>query len=213
MSYPDYSRTERIADGVVHVVGVGVALIAVVFLFIFTNQHLAGGIYTATAIYAAALVLMLAASGCYHILAHTRARPILRRIDHAAIYVKIAGTFTPLSVLLGTGFAYVILILVWCLALIGASAKLMARRGQMGTGWWSYFLLGAAGVLLFVPLAGVVSLLSLVLMVLGGALYTVGILFYCRDSLRYATAIWHGFVLLASASFFIGITTALAQTA
>ena len=154
---------------------------------------------------------MLSASGAYHILAHTRVRPILRRIDHAAIYVKIAGTFTPLSVMLGTGFAYIILVLVWMLALVGASAKLMARRGQMGTGWLPYFLLGAAGMLLFVPLAGVVSLVSLLLMGLGGALYTAGILFYCWENLRFANAIWHVFVLAASASFFFGITTALAQ--
>lgn len=211
MSYPDYSRAERIADGVVHVFGIGAALVGVWVLFALLDQHRAVGTYTAVAIYAAALLLMLCASGAYHILAHTSARPILRRIDHAAIYVKIAGTFTPLTVLLGSGFAYMILGLVWLLALIGASAKLMARRGQMGTAWLPYFLLGAAGVLLFVPLAGVVSLLSLVLMALGGLLYTAGILFYCWEKLPYANAIWHVFVLAASASFFVGITTALAQ--
>ncbi|QGX99175.1 hemolysin III [Roseovarius faecimaris] len=211
MSYPQYSKAERIADGVVHVFGIGAALTGVWVLFAILDQKLAGGTYTAVAVYAGALVLMLSASGAYHILAHTSARPILRRIDHAAIYVKIAGTFTPLTVMLGSGFAYVLLALVWLLALIGASAKLMARRGEMGTAWLPYFLLGAAGVLLFVPLAGVVSLLSLVLMGLGGLLYTVGILFYCWEKLPYANAIWHVFVLAASASFFLGITTALAQ--
>ena len=211
MSYPDYSRAERIADGVVHVFGIGAALTGIVVLFAMVDQEVGRGTYTATAIYAAALLLMLSASGAYHILAHTSWRPMLRRIDHAAIYVKIAGTFTPLGVMLGSGFAYMIVILVWLLALIGASAKLMARRGQMGTGWLPYFLLGAAGIVLFVPLAGVVSLVSLVLMGAGGLLYTAGILFYCWENLRYANAIWHVFVLLASASFFLGITTALAQ--
>ncbi|MDF1670366.1 MAG: hemolysin III family protein [Roseovarius sp.] len=211
MSYPEYCRAERIADGVVHVFGISAAMIGIVVLFTLLEQGLDWGTYTATAVYAAALLLMLSASGAYHILAHTKARPILRRIDHAAIYVKIAGTFTPLSMILGTGFGYVILGLVWLLALIGASAKLMAQRGQIGTGWMPYFLLGAAGVLLFVPLAGVVSMFSLILLALGGILYTAGILFYCSEKLRYANAIWHIFVLLASASFFMGISTALAQ--
>jgi len=189
MSYPEYSRAERIADGVVHVFGISAALIGIVVLFAILEQGLGWGTYTATAVYAAALLLMLSASGAYHILAHTKARPILRRIDHAAIYVKIAGTFTPLSMILGTGFGYVILALVWLLALIGASAKLMAQRGQMGTRWVPYFLLGAAGLLLFVPLAGVVSMFSLILLALGGILYTADILFYCSEKLRYANAI------------------------
>lgn len=211
MSYPDYSRAERIADGIVHVFGIGAALSGVIVLFAMVDQTLGWQTYTATAIYAGALILMLSASGAYHLLAHTSARPVLRRLDHAAIYVKIAGTFTPLGVMLGTGFAYVMLLLIWMLALVGASAKMMTRRGQMGTGWLPYFLLGVAGLVLFIPLAGMVSALSLMLMVLGGLLYTAGILFYCWESLRFANAIWHIFVLLASASLFVGIGSALAQ--
>ncbi len=211
MSYPAYSRAERIADGIVHVVGFGAAITGVAVLFGVTAHQMGWATLTATSIYAGALLLMLGASGCYHILADTSARPILRRIDHAAIYLKIAGTITPLSVLLGTGFAYLILALVWVLALIGASTKLTARRGKMTTGWLPYFLLGWASIFLFVPLAGVLSALSLALMVTSGLLYSFGIVFYRWEDLRYANAIWHIFVLLASASFFVGISTALTQ--
>jgi len=212
MSYPNYSRAERIADGAVHVLGLGAALTGVAVLFAMTADRLGGGALTATGIYAGALILMLGASGAYHMLAHTSARPILRRIDHAAIYVKIAGTFTPLGVLLGTGFAYSVLALVWAFALIGARAKLMCKPGQMTTGWLPYFILGWAGVLLVVPLSGVVSGQSLALMGAGGLLYSAGILFYAWEDLRYANAIWHVFVLLASGAFLGGIGTALAQT-
>lgn len=211
MSYPNYSRAERIADGVVHVLGVGLAVSGVSVLFALTAGRLGWVELTATGVYAAALILMLSASGAYHLLAHTPARPILRRIDHAAIYVKIAGTFTPLSVLLGTGFGYVILILVWVAAITGAGVKLMTGPGRMTTGWMPYFALGWAGVLLMVPLWGVLSGPSLVLIVAGGLLYTAGILFYRWERLPFANAIWHGFVLLASGAFLGGIGTALAQ--
>ncbi len=211
MSYPNYSRAERIADGVVHVLGLFAAITGVAVLFGITAHKLGWGTLTATSVYAAGLILMLGASDTYHILAHTPARPILRRIDHAAIYLKIAGTVTPLSVLLGTGFAYVILALVWILGLVGAVAKLMAKRGQMTTGWVPYFLLGWAGILLFIPLVGVLSVISLVLMAFGGLLYSAGIVFYRWEGLRYANAIWHVFVLMASTAFFLGISTALLQ--
>jgi hemolysin III len=211
MSYPNYSRTERIADGIVHVLGIAAAVTGVAVLFGMAAETVVGATWTATMIYSAALILMLAASGSYHILADTAARPILRRIDHAAIYLKIAGTVTPLGVLLGTGFAYVILTLVWALALMGAATKLMAKRGKMTTGWLPYFALGWAGLLLFIPLMSILSLLSLALMLVGGLLYSAGIIFYRWESLRYANAIWHIFVLLASGAFFAGITTAITQ--
>lgn len=210
-AYPAYTRAERIADGIVHVLGIGAALTGVAVLFGMIARQLGWAALTATGIYAGALLLMLLASGCYHLLAHTNARPILRRIDHAAIYIKIAGTMTPLGVLLGTGFAYVVLALVWTLALLGALTKLMAARGRMTTGWLPYLVLGWAGLLLFIPLAGIISLLSLALMLVGGLLYSVGIVFYRWEGLRFANAIWHSFVLLASAAFFVGISTALAQ--
>lgn len=209
--YPAFTRAERVADGVVHVLGIGAALTGVTILFGVLAQQWGWATLTATGIYAGALLLMLTASGCYHILAHTPARPILRRIDHAAIYIKIAGTMTPLGVLLGTGFAYVVLAVVWALALLGAITKLMAARGRMSTGWLPYLVLGWAGLLLFIPLAGIVSLISLVLMLLGGVLYSAGIIFYRSKGLRFANAIWHAFVLLASSAFFVGISAAVTQ--
>jgi hemolysin III len=84
-AYPAYTRSERIADGIVHVLGITAALTGVAVLFAMIAKQPGWATLTATGIYAGALLLMLFASGCYHILAHTSARPILRRIDHAAI--------------------------------------------------------------------------------------------------------------------------------
>lgn len=213
MSYPDYSRAERMADAIVHVAGITLALAGTVALFGLSGLPLDGGQLMAVGVYAAALVLMLTVSGLYHMTAHTPARPILRRLDHAAIYVKIAGTFTPLGVMLGTVFGYVIIGVVWLLALLGAVTKLMTRPGGMTTGWLPYMALGWAGVLLFIPLWAVLPGASLALILAGGLTYSAGIVFYCWDSLKFANAIWHLFTLVASAFFFFAIVNGLAGTA
>lgn len=209
MSYPSYSRGERIVDAAVHVVGVGLAVAAITWLFIHFAAQAGWGIFAALMIYSTALLAMLAASGAYHILADTAARPLLRRLDHAAIYFKIAGTFTPLAVLLGTAFGYIVLSLVWILALIGAAAKILAARGRMNTLAWPYLALGWLGLALFVPLAAHLTGTSLALLAAGGLLYSAGVIFYTWERLRFSTAIWHGFVLVASGCFFAGIAVAL----
>ena len=210
MSYPDYTRAERVADAVVHVIGVLSALAGVAALFWLFAPRMGWSTFLATSVYAAALLLMLCASAAYHMGAHTTARPILRRIDHAAIYLKIAGTFTPLSVFLGTAFGYVVLGLVWLLALTGAAAKLMAQRGKMTTGWWPQVALGWIGISLIVPLWGLLPVQSLWFILTGGVIYSAAVVFYCWESLRYANAIWHAFILIATGCLFLGISTALA---
>lgn len=209
VSYPSYSRSERIVDGTVHVVGVILAIAAVTWLFIHIAASTGWGIRAALVVYSVALLAMLAASGAYHILADTAARPLLRRLDHAAIYVKIAGTFTPLAVLLGTGFGYLVLGLVWVLALFGAAGKLMAARGQLTHGTGSYLALGWLGIALILPLVARLTGVSLGLIAAGALLYSAGVIFYSWEKLRFATAIWHGFVLVASGCFFAGISAAV----
>ena len=211
LSYPDYTRAERIADGVVHVVVICAAIVGVAILLAMWAFQMDGPTLAATLLYCAALIVMLTASAAYHMAAHTAARPILRRLDHAAIYVKIAGTFTPLAALLGTAFGTAVLVLVWICALAGAVTKLMAAPGKMTTGWVPYVALGWAGLALLVPLVPILPVLSLTLIVAGGLLYTAGVTFYCWEGLRFSNAIWHVFIVVASACFFIGIGAAVAQ--
>ncbi len=209
MSYPAFSRAERMADGTVHVLGIAASLIAVAALFVATRGTLGPATQTATIVYSVTMVTMLTASGLYHMAAHTRARPWLRRVDHAAIYVKIAGTFTPLAVVLGTATGYVILGVVWLVAMIGAVRKLMAGRGRIPTSALPYVALGWIGVMLLFPLMKIVPGPALALIAAGGLTYTAGVVFYHWEGLRYATAIWHSFVLVATACFFAAITTSV----
>ncbi len=204
--YPLYSRGERIADGVMHVMGVGFAIVGTVVLVVWAAGAAGGGTVAGVSIYGAMLIASFVASACYHFTPWERLRPALRRIDHAAIYLKIAGTYTPLVVLIGSAFAYGVLALVWGLAVLGAIAKLFfwARPGRWGVGL--YLGLGWLSLALAFPLIGTISLGPLVLIGAGGLLYTLGAVLFSIDGLRFQNAIWHGLVLAASICFFTAIS-------
>lgn len=204
MPYP-YSVRETLADAGVHVVGVTAAMLAGAFLLIHVAQTEGPAQIAATSVYAAFMFLSLVASAAYHLLPWERSRPVFHRIDHAAIYLKIAGTYTPLVVLIGSAFSYVVLAGVWAVALFGAVAKLSFwatdARGSLAL----YLALGWASVLLIWPMWQTLPGPVLLLIVAGGGLYTLGTVFYAHDGLRYQNAIWHGFVLVASACFFAAV--------
>jgi hemolysin III len=208
-SYPAHSRAERIVDGVMHVAGVGLALTGAVLLTLFATLHQTPGVALAVGIYGTALITTFVISACYHMTPWDHFRPRLHRLDHAAIYLKIAGTYTPLVALLETGFAYAVLVVVWALALCGAAFRLFFRPGPAPVGFAIYLVLGWLSLLLLWPLAATLPPGATVLVGVGGVLYTVGVVFFACESLRFSTAIWHGFVLAASACFFAAITTAV----
>lgn len=193
------SPRETIADGVLHVTGLLVALPAVVWLVMHTDQKIA------TLLYATMLIGSLAASALYHLSPIDRTRAAFGRLDHAMIYFKIAGTYTPLVAVIGTTLAYGIAAAVWALALVGAVAKLRGwdtqSRGSLALylamGWLSVFLLQA--MWLHLPHLAVLFVIA------GGALYSLGTIIFARDTMRYQNAIWHIFVLSASVCFFLAI--------
>lgn len=151
---------------------------------------------------------MFAVSGAYHMTPWEHLRARLRRADHATIFLKIAGTYTPFVVSIGTGFSYVILCVVWVLALFGAGTKVFrwSTPGRwnaalyLGLGWISVALMWS--IFATSPAAGWLA-------VVGGLLYSSGILFFKWESLRFSNAIWHAFVVAASACFFGAVTLAV----
>lgn len=205
-AYPAFARSERIADGVIHLLGVIFALTGAVLLIGFAAIWSGGAQTAAVSVYGAALMATFVASACYHMTPWERLRPALRRIDHAAIYLKIAGTYTPLVVMIGSGFGYVVLALVWVLALVGALAKLFfwATPGRWAT--LLYLVLGWLSLALIWSLAQTLPVPATVLIVAGGLLYSAGVIFFNWESLKFSNAIWHGFVLSASGCFFAAIT-------
>lgn len=205
-AYPAFARSERIADGVIHLFGVTLALTGAVLLIVFAALWAGAGQVAAVSVYGGALIATFTASAFYHMTPWDRLRPTLRRIDHAAIYLKIAGTYTPLVVLVGSGFSYVVLALVWGLAVIGVAAKLFfwATPGRFAP--LLYLVLGWLSIALIWPVATTLPVAATILVVTGGLLYTAGVIFFNWESLKFSNAIWHGFVLAASGCFFAAIT-------
>jgi hemolysin III len=207
---PTYARSERIADGIIHAAGLTLAITGAVLLIVLAAPGATGMTIVAISVYGGALIATFAASALYHMTPWARLRPMLQRIDHAAIYLKIAGTYTPLVVLIGSAFGYVVLGIVWTLAVIGAAAKLLCWHTPGRFGLLLYLGLGWLAVFLIWPLIPVMPPVGLILIVTGGVLYSAGVIFLRWDGLRFAMAIWHGFVLAASGCFFAAISLGLA---
>ncbi len=203
--YPDYTLSEQIADGSMHALGVVGALAGFIVLMIWTVGQVSAGQSAALAVYGLALFATFCASAFYHMTPWKSLRPTLRRFDHAAIYLKIAGTYTPLVVLIGSLSSYLILFVVWLLAVFGIVKKLFFWNTAAKSGTMLYLLMGWMSVTLIWSLVPILSWTALALIASGGILYTVGVIFFSWESLKFSNAIWHGFVVAASACFYAAI--------
>ena len=134
----------------------------------------------------------------------------MRRIDHAAIYLKIAGTYTPLALIkMAAVPGFTLLTGVWAVGLFGAACKLLLPGRFERTSYVLYLLAGWAGLFVLDELLAAFSLPVLVLLGVGGVLYTAGVAFHLWRSLPYHNAVWHGFVLAASACHYTAIMLAV----
>lgn len=157
------------------------------------------------AIYGSGLLAMLSCSALYNINGHALS-PLWRRLDHAAIFVMIAGTYTPFAAIaIGGAWGTGLLIYVWAVALAGAALKLFCPGRLERLSLAAYLLLGWTILPIIDRLAAVISPEALAWLLAGGVLYTTGVLFYRWRSLRYHRAIWHGFVLSAAACQYVAV--------
>jgi hemolysin III len=208
--FPKYTFGERIADGALHVIGVMASLAAATGLVVFAFQHLPSLSFVSLTVYGVGLVAVFGFSAAYHLINKPRLKAILRRCDHAAIYLKIAGTYTPFAMLkIGGSMGFGLLGFVWLISLFGAAAKLVWPEQFVKTSYVLYVALGWSGILALDPLALSISPQVLLLLAAGGCLYTIGIAFHLWEKLRYHNAIWHAFVLAASTCHFAAIAQAV----
>ncbi len=194
--FPQYSRSEQIADGLVHVLSIGAAVAGVVFLLLMAIGSLPAASIASVSVYSVGLVAVFCVSAAYNMIGVSPLKAPLRRFDQATIYFKIASTYTPFMAVklagwTGGGF----LALVWSVATFGMTTKLFFPNRLKKTSFALYLVLGWCAVLIFLPLLGALSMRTLLLLLAGGLLYTVGVVFHLWDGLRYQNAIWHGFVL------------------
>ncbi|MGC5777220.1 PAQR family membrane homeostasis protein TrhA [Methylobacterium sp. NFXW15] len=197
----NYTPREILADGIVHGLGVTLGVTGAAALMLTAlSAHLALGAQAALAIYACALVLMLGVSATYNMYPVGPRKWLLRRADHALIYLMIAGTYTPLVTLVGSGpVAYVLLAVIWIVALIGIAVKLFlpGRFDRLSIGL--YLILGWSGLFAYESVIAALQPTAFCLLAIGGLLYSIGVVFHVWRTLPFQNAIWHGFVLVATA--------------
>lgn len=193
------------ADLVIHVIGLTFAVIggAILLALAFGLGPLQVG--ASVSIYVAGLIAMLTASTAYNF-AKTRWRPILRRLDHAGIFIMIAGSYTPFTTLrLHGAWAIGMTAAVWGLAGLGVAAKLclpgLGRRFWIGL----YLGLGWLALVAIKPMIDGLSWIALVLLAAGGLVYSTGAIFYVLKQLKFRRAIWHGHVVGASALHYVAV--------
>jgi hemolysin III len=202
---------EVFVDGVVHAIGLSAGVAGAVVLL---SAHVGGVLETvALATYAFGLLTMLFCSAAYNRAPPSGLKWWLRRFDHAAIFLMIAATYTPfLAKFQDAGWAGVLGVAIWAGAAGGMTLKLgwPGRFDRLSIGL--YLLLGWAIVAAFEPLAASVSGTTLALLVAGGILYTVGVIFHVWERLRYQTAIWHGFVVAAAGCHYAAVLDLMVLT-
>jgi hemolysin III len=210
--YP--SRAEKVADGVVHGIGLGAAGVGALVLLIFSVWRHDIPLAVATGLYAACLIAMLACSTVYNLTKPSRARPFLRRLDEAGIFMMIAGSYTPFTTLRFHGaWAISMTAVVWALALAGVAGKLFATKVPDKVWTSVYIAFGWLAVIAIKPFITGVGPAALILLVVGGLVYTTGALFYHQEKLPFRRAIWHGFVVCAAAIHYAAIMTGVALAA
>ncbi len=209
-----YTNGEEVINSLTHGAGAVFGLVALVVLVVMALNRGTGWHVAGYSIYGVTLILLFLASSVYHAVQHTRLRPVFRRIDHAAIYIFIAGCYTPFALIALRGTAgWVMLGLIWGMALAGVLFKIWFINRWVVLSTLAYIAMGWLGIIMFPQLAGAIPTYGVVLLVVGGVVYTAGVLFYALDRIPYNHAIWHLFVLGGSICHFVAIYSLLGTTA
>ena len=212
--HPAYSKAERIADAVVHVTGVTFGLAACICLALVVLPSNDALLWLALGLYATGLLAMLGFSALYNLTEEPRSRALFRRLDHAAIFVMIAGTYTPFTLIaIGGPWGIGLLVFVWTVALGGVMLKLFWPRRFERLSLVAYLLLGWCIIVAINPLLAAMSVAGVALLVAGGLLYSLGVVFHLWTRLPYQNAIWHVFVLAAAVCHFSAILSEVALAA
>lgn len=203
------SPSEEIANSLTHALGAALAVAAIPLLVV----HARGaGAVTGAAVFGASAVLSYLVSTLYHALREGRAKAVLRWVDHVAIYVFIAGSYTPftLTVLRGA-WGWSLLGLVWGLALLGLLFKTLGTERFPRLSTWLYLAMGWVALVAIRPLWLSMPGSAMSWLLAGGAAYSLGVIFFVLDQrLRYAHSVWHLFVLAGSTCHFFALLDVLA---
>ncbi|WP_407331773.1 hemolysin III family protein [Enterovibrio sp. 27052020O] len=204
---PSYSMKEEIASSVSHGLGVLFGIVALILLLVKAMDSDADTLSIVSyGVYAASIIVLYLASTLYHAIPFEKTKRALKTFDHCAIYLLIAGTYTPFMLIsLRTPLAIGVMALIWGIALVGIVLKIAFVYRFKSLSLATYLAMGWVSIVVVYQLADVIPTAGLVLLGLGGVVYSLGVIFYVKPSIPYNHAIWHLFVLGGTVLHFLAI--------
>ncbi len=200
-----YTKAERRSDAAVHFAGLAIVAFAVPALIVEAAQwHGFTGPFLATMIYGICFATMIGCSALYHMTSDPYWKKRFQRLDHTAIYLKIAGTYTPFAILAGPPATW-LLFGIWAVALLGMTLKQFPIERFRKLCLILYVTMGWAVVVVGKPLIASMTMPGFILLIVGGLIYSVGVFFYLWKSLNFHNTIWHAHVLVASLLLYAAI--------
>jgi hemolysin III len=205
-AHPRYGFGEEVASSVIHGLGIVLSIVGLVVLVAFSAMHGDTRSVVASSVFGSTLILLYTASTLYHSVTSGPAKRVLRTLDHIAIFLLIAGTYTPFTLLALPGaWGWGLFGTIWGLAILGSAAELGLLKRYRKAAVVMYVLMGWAAIVAIEPLRENVQTGGLVLLFAGGVAYTAGVPFYVARRMPYGHAIWHFFVLAGSVLHYLAI--------
>ncbi|HEX3250036.1 MAG TPA: hemolysin III family protein [Pyrinomonadaceae bacterium] len=200
------SVREEIANSISHGIGLVLALVALPILIVSAIRIGSTHYIVGTIVFGATMVLLYLASTLYHSVSHETAKRFCRLFDHSAIFLLIAGTYTPftLGVLRGA-WGWTMLAIIWCLAITGIVVKALPHTRHSWISMVLYLVMGWLAIVAIKPILQLVPVPGILLIVAGGVAYTSGLAFFAAQRLRYSHFIWHLFVIAGTTCHFFAV--------
>jgi hemolysin III len=203
---PRYGFGDELASSVIHGIGIVLSIVGLAALVVHAVSHGTASDVLASAVYGISLILLYTASTLYHSMRGESARRVLRTLDHIAIFLLIAGTYTPFTLIALRGtWGWSLFGIVWSLALLGTALELGLLKRYRRLAVLLYVAMGWVGIIAFRPLLAHLQTGGMVLLLAGGAAYTLGVPFYLWRKLPYHHSVWHFFVLAGSVLQFLAV--------
>ena len=200
------SFEEEIANSISHGLGLLLAIAFLIVLLLSAPRMGGNHFLVGVSVFGGTMILLYLASTLYHSLTHQRAKHIFRLLDHSAIFLLIAGTYTPFAVgVLRGPWGWTLLTIVWILAVIGVALKVVCGTNHSWISIVLYLLMGWLAVVAVKPIFLLVPLPGILLILVGGLFYTSGLVFFAAPHRRYAHFIWHLFVMAGTTCHFLAV--------
>ena len=201
-----YSQNEEIAHSVTHGIGALLSVLGLATLVVYSSKYGDAWHIVSTSIYGATLIALYTSSTLYHAIAIPNIKKFLQKLDHAAIFLLIAGTYTPFTLVnLRGGWGWTLFGIVWSIAIAGMIMELIVQKRYKTVSIGLYLGLGWIVMIAIGPLIDSIPTGGLILLLAGGVFYSLGVVFYVWKTLLYHHAIWHLFVLAGSTFHFLAV--------